>query len=64
MSLIVADCGRNANARRKSAGRRCGIARIRYAGDGEVREWLNRAVSKTVELVRFLGFEFPPSPPE
>ena len=31
---------------------------------GEVREWLNRAVSKTVEPLRVPWVRIPPSPPE
>jgi hypothetical protein len=39
----------------------CG--KIRVVRIGEVREWLNRAVSKTVEPLRVPWVRIPPSPP-
>jgi hypothetical protein len=41
---------------------RCG--RIEEVATGEVREWLNRAVSKTVDGVTRPWVRIPPSPPE
>lgn len=39
-------------------------ARAIFVCSGEVREWLNRAVSKTVEPERVPWVRIPPSPPE
>ena len=40
------------------------MARMPVPKRGEVREWLNRAVSKTVEPSRVPWVRIPPSPPE
>jgi hypothetical protein len=46
----------------RSRAGRCGT--IRENSPGEVREWLNRAVSKTVDGVTRPWVRIPPSPPQ
>ncbi len=64
ISGIVGD--RDTRERLKSALFRCsGFPRVRYnsARHGEVAEWSNAAVSKTVEPLRVPGVRISPSPP-
>src|SRR6185295_19866026 len=54
LSFVCVNCGTSTKA----------VTLKKVFAFGEVREWLNRAVSKTVEPLRVPWVRIPPSPPD